>query len=361
MFMGVSLEPTGRSTRTFKAICEQDGSLVILKDTWRITGGGQLPEHEAYKKLYRGQVRHIAQVKEGADILSNETITHRAAEKWFPNKSFPKILTFSHYRLVLLDIGHDLQAFSSVKGLVSTIHDALIAHEDAYFNANILHQDISVKNIVAVGDGRGLLIDWDMCKDLGNMSQTQEHHDAAQRRGTWKYMAARLLIKKYDQSAHNREDDLESFYHVLNWMALHYTSHTMNSEDLTHNVQRIFEESYKAHDGTPMGGWSKLDSLLAGTINWDANFQNPPLSNLLEIIRKLVAVRYQGQKGGQLDGLLHMPYYFSSLFAKALAEDEQWDVNGERIEHFPPPIDPYLDSDSDSGSGSGSGSGSNFE
>jgi hypothetical protein len=44
------------------------------------------------------------------------------------------------------------------------------AHEDAYFNANILHQDISVKNIVVVGDGHGLL------------SQTQEHHDAAQYR-----------------------------------------------------------------------------------------------------------------------------------------------------------------------------------
>ena len=56
------------------------------------------------------------------------------------------------------------------------------AHEDAYFNANILHQDISAKNIVAVGDGHGLLIDWDMCKDLGNMSQTQEHHDDAQYR-----------------------------------------------------------------------------------------------------------------------------------------------------------------------------------
>jgi hypothetical protein len=67
---------------------------VILKDTWCITGGGQLPEHEVYKKLYSGQVRHIAQVKEGANILSNETITHRAAEKWFPSKSFPKLLTF---------------------------------------------------------------------------------------------------------------------------------------------------------------------------------------------------------------------------------------------------------------------------
>ncbi len=133
MFMGVSLELGGRSTRIFNAICEQDGSLVILKDTWRITVGGQLPEHKVYEKLYRGQVRHIAQVKEGADVLSHETITHRAAEKWFPSKNFPKILTFRHYRLVLLDIGHDLQAFSSVKGLVSTIHDALIGKLDMFW------------------------------------------------------------------------------------------------------------------------------------------------------------------------------------------------------------------------------------
>lgn len=137
MFMGVSLEPTGRSTRIFNAICEQDGSLVILKDTWRITGGGQLPEHKVYEKLHRGQVRHIAQVKEGADILSHETITHRTAEKWFLSKNFPKILTFRHYRLALLDIGHDLQAFSSVKGLVSTIHDALIGKLNMFIQVSL--------------------------------------------------------------------------------------------------------------------------------------------------------------------------------------------------------------------------------
>ena len=37
-----------------------------------------------------------------------------------------------------------------------------IAHDGAYFDANILHQDISLENIMISEDG-GFLIDWDKC------------------------------------------------------------------------------------------------------------------------------------------------------------------------------------------------------
>ena len=43
-----------------------------------------------------------------------------------------------------------------------------LAHKEAYEKAKILHRDISCGNILIDKNGRGLLIDWDMCKRLDN-------------------------------------------------------------------------------------------------------------------------------------------------------------------------------------------------
>jgi serine/threonine protein kinase len=42
------------------------------------------------------------------------------------------------------------------------------AHQHAYFDARILHRDISVGNILITDEGKGLLIDWDLCLNLNN-------------------------------------------------------------------------------------------------------------------------------------------------------------------------------------------------
>ena len=41
-----------------------------------------------------------------------------------------------------------------------------VAHDAAYYDANILHRDISVGNIM-ISEGGGFLIDWDMCVRVG--------------------------------------------------------------------------------------------------------------------------------------------------------------------------------------------------
>jgi RIO-like serine/threonine protein kinase len=40
------------------------------------------------------------------------------------------------------------------------------AHQHAYFDAGILHRDISVGNTLITDEGKGLLIDWDLCLNL---------------------------------------------------------------------------------------------------------------------------------------------------------------------------------------------------
>jgi len=164
----------------------------FLKDTWRVIIAGQLPEHQIYPRLHAKKVKNIAQLKEGADILTHKTITHEAAEI-FPSKDFPNIRKFRHYRLALDDVGRDLYAFSSVKELVKAIHDATIgkhvvcnqeradyltsnnvAHDDVFFGADILHRDISIGNVI-LNNGTGLLIDWDLCKIMNPESENEGH------------------------------------------------------------------------------------------------------------------------------------------------------------------------------------------
>ena len=340
---------------------------------WDANGAKVDHKLQIYLRSHAKKVRNIAQLKEGADASTHKTITHEAAEM-LPSKSFPKIRRFRHYRLALDDNGRDLRAFSSVKEFVNAIHDATkgkliyklertgfltnnhVAHDDAFFEAGILHQDISVGNIVILNNGTGLLIDWDLCKIMNTESENEEH--AAERtvskhryldtksdfeKGTWQFAAARLLLGN-NVPPQNREDDLESFYHVLNWMALRYTSHSLKSQTLTGELQRIFDYSYRLPGGTAAGGRAKRAELSSGGTNMEAEFQNLLLAELLEAIRKLVAVRYNGKPDSEAEQVdidryhslvnrLSQRHEFTSLFTKALTSDQDWDANGAKVDH----------------------------
>ena len=174
-YMGIS-SPMGHSTHGFHAFCEQSEKLVFMKDTWHIIISGQLPKHKIYKRLHGKYIKNIAQLKEGTNILVHKTIMHEAVEM-LSNKKFPKICKFRHYQLALKDVSGDLHDFSSVEQLVKVIRDATIgkpmiskqrmdyltsnnlAHDDAFYKARVLHQDISVRNIIILEDGTGLLVD----------------------------------------------------------------------------------------------------------------------------------------------------------------------------------------------------------
>ena len=50
-----------------------------------------------------------------------------------------------------------------------------VAHDDAFFKAGILHRAISTGNIIYLAEGRGLLVDWDLCKVMDSASEDEEH------------------------------------------------------------------------------------------------------------------------------------------------------------------------------------------
>lgn len=300
--MGIS-SPTGRSTRTFMAFCKATMKPVFLMDTWRVTTNGQLPEHKIYEGLH---AKNIAQCKEGADIQDHATTTHL---------------------VVLLGIGRGLCSFDYVKEFVEALRDAMIG---AYFLANILHRDISVGNILIKDNGGGVLVDWDSYNDLEGASASH----AIERTGTWQFIAARLLLNR--GLVHEREDDLESFYHVLHWVALRFTCHELKPHTLGHQLRSLFDESFRDMDGHPVGRYVKRSELISGSTNKDANFKNKGLAILLQTVRRVVMVRYQDfeldeeeesrrqrrkQQLSEREGL-------TALFTAVLQRDDQlWDEN----------------------------------
>ena len=166
-------------------------------------------------------------------------------------------------------------------------------------------------------------------------------HEVDFEKGTWQFAAARLLLETGDKSPHNRADGLESFYHVLNWMALRHTSHSFSSEMLTFELHRIFDSAYRSHGGRVAGGQAKRSELSTGHTNMDAAFKNQPLATLLDDIRNLVAVRYQRKPNAEAGTDHHQSLMnklceqeeFTNLFTQALMNDQDWDANGTRVDH----------------------------
>ncbi|KAG2746053.1 hypothetical protein P692DRAFT_20678448, partial [Suillus brevipes Sb2] len=158
--------PIGRWTRTCPAFDKANNRVVMFKDSWRVTMKDVLPEGEAYKLLKSHNVRNVAECIAFHDVIhpipqQNTQTVKFASAKWAcSNKA---VTPHTLHRLVLDLVGEKLIDFKSSHQLVQSVRDALLAHQDAYEKAKMLHRDLSVGNIV-IFRGQGFLIDWDLAK-----------------------------------------------------------------------------------------------------------------------------------------------------------------------------------------------------
>jgi hypothetical protein len=98
-------------------------------------------------------------------------------------------------------------------------------------------------------------------------------------------MSAAILDNRDKQ--HEVEDDRESAYHLLNWLALRYTKHDRIHE-LPHYLAH-FDEHYK-RDGSEAGGELKMKRFMKPP---PINFEScPNLNLLLEELGEAFATRY---------------------------------------------------------------------
>jgi hypothetical protein len=183
----ITASPTGRSTRTFAVYALDTGQVVFLKDTWRIDLGGIQKEGHVYTFLHKHGVSNIAPLIRSADVPGDyqRTWTQKFAGRFVRKQGSPELRPHQHYRLVLGIVANKLTSFKSSWVLVNAMKDALrgkvpislldvpischhpVAYEEA-FAAGIMHRDISVGNIMITDEDGGLLIDWDLCKRVGD-------------------------------------------------------------------------------------------------------------------------------------------------------------------------------------------------
>ncbi|KZT18455.1 hypothetical protein NEOLEDRAFT_1143384, partial [Neolentinus lepideus HHB14362 ss-1] len=216
---------TGRATRCYVAADIQTGKAVFLKDSWRYLVDGMDQEGVIYRLLHDRKVENVSTVLYHGDVKDPKTgecqttITSRFTENAWAMKT-RTLVRHGHYRIVLDVIGKTLMEAPSSRAIVKIMYDALVAHSDAYERANILHRDLSPNNILFIetddGGVKGLLIDWDLCRDRTSLEV--EGARLRGRTGTWQFISCKLL--QNPTARHTLQDDLESSFWVLLYACL---------------------------------------------------------------------------------------------------------------------------------------------
>ncbi|KAI1150874.1 FunK1 protein kinase [Nemania diffusa] len=115
--------------------------------------------------------------------------------------------------IVTSPVGRLLHTFQSLSELLLVFRDTIKCHRSLYYDAEILHQDISPGNMIILdgqeeGKPQGLLIDLDSAIKLAEGLEID--HDII---GTRPFMAIGVLKSEY----HTYRHDLESFLYIFLW------------------------------------------------------------------------------------------------------------------------------------------------
>lgn len=137
-----------------------------------------------------------------------------------PENHEPRVL-----RVLAMKYYHKLWTAGSIEGFKQTWLDCVECHHEAWKAGGILHQDLSENNLMVSrlgGKVSGLLNDWDLAVFVNTPEGKSTIH---YRTGTPPFMAIELLdpLKFITyKPGHWYRHDLESFFYILVWAALHY-------------------------------------------------------------------------------------------------------------------------------------------
>ncbi|KAJ8519080.1 hypothetical protein ONZ45_g3906 [Pleurotus djamor] len=254
------LSPFGRGTRGYAAIEVKEGQEpskpMFLKEQWRAIT--VTPEAETLKTLKKAEIKHVPTLVCGGDFSDHKTLTDRIAKRdwgYKGDKLVSRVLT----RLVVVELGKPLSSFSRTRTLVMAVCQAFLAHRDVFKTCGLLHRDISSGNILILPNGNGLLIDWDLAKEVAKLAAPG---CTPERTGTWAFMSVKL--SKQTGKLHTVYDDIESFFWVLIHHALRYTHHS--HRDVCSVMNRLFNECFILENNMT-GGTNKSMLVNAGDLD----------------------------------------------------------------------------------------------
>ncbi|KZV75348.1 hypothetical protein PENSPDRAFT_87769 [Peniophora sp. CONT] len=219
---------TGRAGTGY--ICHDilEKGVHFMKDAWRIDEPSLLAEYQVYALLgeeisdsegVKTSVPHVPQLMCGGDLRNVDGKLQKTLTEVVDAAGNSKgVQQYTHFRMVLKDIGNPLPSFEKVPDLLTVVRDVVVAHQYA-LKRGILHRDISAGNILIVKDkqgrSRGLLIDWDLCF-------IEWYADADEKR--WITFLSIALLSRRKGHRHSEHDDLESVFWVLCYCLARYTN-----------------------------------------------------------------------------------------------------------------------------------------
>ncbi|KAH8109259.1 hypothetical protein DFH11DRAFT_1548392 [Phellopilus nigrolimitatus] len=227
----------GRGTVCFLAV--HDNKEYVIKDSWIDDSGScRVSEYDMLTRLKEvdGVPTMIAQecvkirgtkdtTATDRDFLHDQQLLKDVStvleNKW--TKANEKTKTREHRRAVIEPFGKRLENFSCLYELVLAIK-TIFQTIKRLTNEGVLHQDISLGNIILAKDKNGgpfrkaFLIDFDQAID---MTEQMLEHAKGKRTGTLPFMAIELLRSYKDGKPmfpHAYYHDLESVFYVLCWL-----------------------------------------------------------------------------------------------------------------------------------------------
>ncbi|KAF8056544.1 hypothetical protein FPV67DRAFT_641555 [Lyophyllum atratum] len=273
---------TGRCTRAYPVIDMKTKKCYFLKDTWRAHDLAQ--EAAILQELQAAGVERVPPFVCGGDLPDDVTATDLYVPReddsnerrptvrgpdasWRCGRDWRRITQRFHHRFVVDFIGRSLDTSKDSKEMMQVVSDAFTAHRQAFEKCQILHRDISARNILIDDNGRGILNDWDLAIHVSDLRKARRH----ERTGTWQFMSCLLLMDHH--SEHTIQDDMESFVHIILYHALRYFRH--NRTPLTLGlIENIFDLEMTNLEGIRMGGDSKRSMFNRGGLKYlGAGFQ----------------------------------------------------------------------------------------
>ncbi|KAM5544460.1 hypothetical protein V8D89_002120 [Ganoderma adspersum] len=182
----------------------------------------------------------------------------------------------THYRIVVAEVCLPSSAFTSGKQLVRLLWNCIDAHSEAVEQCNILHRDVSVGNILILPmifvtsnktKGQrisvvwcGVLSDWELAKKRPDANETSKSLQWSHRAvGTFYYMSVRSTVLD-PGSPVSITDELESFFHVLLYLALRYLRSNWRNPGIF--IDQYFTSSWRDVHGNAVRGHSILKQIV---------------------------------------------------------------------------------------------------